>query len=326
VAIVAAIGALLLAPGGVTQPNSASAAFDCATEHQLNVEIRDLDNGNNPVSTAGIVVRISPDPQEADGGGERNYVDNGNNDDSNSIGRVRENEACEANGDSRYTATLADFPDNFECDIVSGQQQFALEADNAGDPVELFVENCETGATATPTGTVTVTVTPTGTPGTAATVTTSASPATISCSGTSIVSIQVRDEDGDPVPPGTAVTITTTLGTVQPSSGQTTDASGNAFVFLGAPANQGGTATVTAKAGDAEGSSTVTINCGAAATATTAPPATVAPGGGGGVISPPNTGDAGLATSARPEWMTYAGIAFLLAAALGAVGIVRVRA
>jgi adhesin/invasin len=319
---------LLLAPGGVTQPNTAFAVFDCNEEHQLNVEIRDLDNGNNPVAMDGIVVRISPDPQDADGGGERNYVDNGNNDDSNSVGRIRENEACEANAGSLYTATLASFPDDFECDIVQGQQTFSLESDNVGDPVELFVENCETGATATPTGTLTVTVTPTGTvtgtPGVAATVTTSASPGSIGCTGTSIVSISVRDADGDPLPPGTAVTITTTLGSVSPSSGQTTDASGNAFLFLTGE-GQGGTATITAKSGNAQGSTTVTINCGAAATATSAPPPTVAPGGGG-VISPPNTGDAGLAEAGTQGWMAFAGVAFLLAATIGAVGIVRARA
>lgn len=328
-AIVAVIGALLVVPGGALQPDSASADFDCNNKYPFQISIRDLDNGNNPVSTAGIVVKVSPDPQTNAGNtpvGSRDYVDNGNNDDSNTVGLIRENEACEANStnsNSIYTATILSYPSDFTCDTVIGEDTFQLTGIQA-DAAELYVGNCTTPATATPTGTLTVTVTPTGTPGAAATVTTSASPGSISCSGTSIVTIQVRDSAGNPVPAGTAVTISTTLGSVSPSAGQTTDASGNAFVFVTGPASQGGVAVVTAKSGNAEGKTELTINCGAAATATTAPPPTVAPGGG--VISPPNTGDGGLADGGSPAWTAFAGLSLLLAAALGAVGIVKVRA
>jgi hypothetical protein len=325
-AIVAVIGALLVVPGGAVRPDTASADYDCNNKHPFQISLRDLDNGNNPVAQPGIVVKVSPDPQLATGGGSRDYVDNGNNDDSNNVAQVRENEACEANNtnqNSLYTATIISYPANYDCDSVVGTQTFAL-TNNAADPVELYVGNCTTPATATPTGTLTVTVTPTGTPGAASTVTTSASPGSISCSGTSIVTIQVRDAGGNPVPAGTAVTITTTLGSVSPSAGQTTDASGNAFVFVTGPANQGGVAVVTAKSGTAEGKTELTVNCGAAATATTAPPPTAVPGGG--VISPPNTGDAGLADGGTPAWTAFAGLSLLLAAALGAIGIVRVRA
>ena len=169
--------------------------------------------------------------------------------------------------------------------------------------------------------------TPTSTPGDAATVTTSASPKAISCSGTSIVTIQVRDEEGEPVPAGTDVEISTTLGSISPSIGETNDDSGNAFVFLTAPEDEGGTATVTATSGDAEGSTDVTINCGTTPTPTTAPPPTVAPGGGGAVISPPNTGSAGLAdTTSGSSWLAFAGLGLLSAAAFGVVSVAKVRA
>jgi hypothetical protein len=320
-AIVAVLGALLLAPGGVTQPQTASAAIDCgASPGIIQVKIRDLDNGSNPVAMEGITITIDPDP--IDGAGTRSYVDGGTNDDSNTVGTIRENSACPS-GANDYNVSITDFPDDYQCEIVNGDDDFGVEAGQLTE-VELLVGNCT--AAGTPTATATATGTVTTTPGPASTVTTSASPGSISCSGTSIVTIQVRDSDGDPVPAGTTVTINSTLGTVAPTSGQTTDASGNAFVFLTAPANQGGTATVTAISGSAQGSTTVTINCGTTPTptSTTAPPPTVS---GGGVISPPNTGDAGLAdASASTNWIAFAGIAMVAVAVFGAVGIVKVRA
>ena len=320
-AILAAFGAILLVPGGATQPQTASAAVDCnGSVGIIQVLIRDLDNGGDPVTTAGISVRIEPDP--TDNAGTGIYTDNGSSDDSNAVGTIRENSACPSSGND-YNASIVDFPDSISCDVINTNgEDFGVQSGKVTQ-VELYVGNCETGTvTATPTATGTVT----STPGPAATVTTDASPSTISCSGTSIVTIQVRDSSGDPVPPGTTVTITTTLGTVEPSAGQTTDESGNAFVFLTAPANQGGTAVVTAKAGDAQGTTNVTVNCGAATpTATTAPPPTTTTGTG--VISPPNTGDAGLADNASgSNWFAFAGIGLLVAAAMGAIGIVKVRA
>jgi hypothetical protein len=329
-AIVAVLGALLLAPGGATQPNSASAEFtDCPSDQgTLIIEIVD-DDTNDPITVEGSRVEISPDPVDA--AGARDYVDGGADDGDDDPGVITVINACADDGNAptgEYTATLESLPGALaDCDDVDlSDTDFAPE-DGESQSLTLVVDCSDVDPTATPTTSVTVTPTGTitGTPGAAATVTTSASPGTISCSGTSIVTIQVRDADGDPVPAGTAVTIATTLGSVSPTSGQTTDASGNAFVFLTAPANQGGTATVTAESGSAEGSTTVTINCGAAATATSAPPATVAPGGGG-VISPPNTGDAGLAEAGTQGWIAFAGVAFLLAATVGAVGIVRARA
>ena len=319
-AVVAALGVLLLVPGGATQPQSASAVIDCnEPTGVIQVQIRDLDNSNNPVSQAGITVLINPDPQDDDA--TREYVDNGANDDSPTIGTIRENEACSSDAED-YTVSIVEFPTNFECDTIIDSQDLEVTA-NAVNTVELFVGNCETGATSTPTGTLTVTATVTGTVGPAATVTTNASPAAVSCSGTSIVTIQVRDAAGNPVQAGTAVQIAASMGSVSPSSGQTTDASGAAFVFFTAPANQGGTATITAVSGSASGQTTVTVNCGTAATATTAPPPTVSPGGG--VISPPNTGDAGLAASSN-GWTALAAVGFLVLVTIGALAIVRVRA
>lgn len=234
--------------------------------------------------------------------------------DETSTGFIVDTEPLDEDENPESITTTFSF--TIDCDE---NEDIVVSVDDAVDDDVETIE-CTEGATATPTGTATVAA------GDAATVTTSASPKSISCSGTSIVTIQVRDEEGDPVPPGTTVEITTTLGTVSPSSGQTTDASGNAFVFLTAPATQGGTATVTAESGDAEGSTTVTINCGSTPTATTAPPPTVRPGGGG-VISPPNTGSAGLAGgSASTSWLAFAGIGLLAAAAIGAVGVAKVRA
>jgi hypothetical protein len=143
----------------------------------------------------------------------------------------------------------------------------------------------------------------------------------VNCNGTSIVTIQVRSAGGQPVAVGTAVTITASIGSVSPSSGQTTSADGSVFVFYTAPSNAGGAATITAKAGNAQGTATVQVNC-AGATATAAPPPpTVAPG----VISPPNTGDAGIA-SKHTDWTPFAGIVVIVATLIGgAVAAVKTR-
>jgi hypothetical protein len=162
------------------------------------------------------------------------------------------------------------------------------------------------------------------TAGAAATVVAQASPSTVNCNGTSIVTIQVKTAGGTPVAVGTAVTIQASIGSVSPSSGQTTSADGSVFVFYTAPSNAGGAATITARAGNAQGTATVTVNCAAAqptATAPSAPPPTVNPGS----ISPPNTGDAGIASD-RTDWTPFAGIAVIVATLIGgAVAAVKTR-
>jgi hypothetical protein len=161
----------------------------------------------------------------------------------------------------------------------------------------------------------------TPTVGAAATVVAQASPSTVNCNGTSIVTIQVKGANGQPVAVGTNVTIQASIGSVSPSSGQTTSADGSVFVFYTAPSNAGGAATITARAGNAQGTATVTVNCAAPAPTTAPPPPTVSPG----VITPPSTGDAGIGSD-RTDWTPFAGIAVIVATLIGgAVAAVKTR-
>jgi hypothetical protein len=203
--------------------------------------------------------------------------------------------------DDDFTTT---FTVEWECE--DGDVLTVTAEDEDDDTTEEF----ECGAGVTPTV------------GAAATVVAQASPSTVNCNGTSIVTIQVKTAGGTPVAVGTAVTIQASIGSVSPSSGQTTSADGSVFVFYTAPSNAGGAATITARAGNAQGTATVTVNCAAAQpTATTAPPPTVNPGS----ISPPNTGDAGIASD-RTDWTPFAGIAVIVATLIGgAVAAVKTR-
>jgi hypothetical protein len=303
-AAVAVLGAMAILPGGVTHPTTASAAVDCnAGTHDLKVVIED-DNTSDPILTAGAKVTISPDPQDATG--TRTFTDNGSNDDSDTIGEILQSDACEASGASDYTITLDSVPDVYEdCDLPDPVSTNLT----ANKTITLTLENCDE-----------ITPTPAASPttGIAATVVAQASPNTVSCNGTSIVTIQVKNAQGSPVAVGTQVTIQANIGQVSPSSGQTTSADGSVFVFYTAPSNQGGAATITAKAGNAQGTATVTVNCNAAPTATTAPPPTVNPGS----ISPPNTGDAGLANGSSDSWIPFAGIAAIVATLAGGLALV----
>jgi len=138
----------------------------------------------------------------------------------------------------------------------------------------------------------------------------------LSCANTAIVTVIVRDANGQPVAAGTLVNIQASIGAVSPTSGQTTS-NGTLTVFYTAPQSQGGTATITATAGTASGSANITINCGAGIQAQ---PPTTAPGG----IRPPSTGDGGIA--AGSSWRTYAGIALIVASVLATLALVRPRA
>ena len=308
----AVLGAFALLPGGskLASPAPAFAAIDCNTNFDLTVKIED-DNTSDPIVLAGARVIISPDPQ--DGTGTRTFTDNGSNDDSAAVGEIMQADACEVTNSGgaplEYTITIDSVPAAYEdCDLP-GAVTTTLTADKI---VTLTLDNCEP---ITPTPSVSPTV------GAAATVIAQASPSTVNCNGTSIVTIQVRTAGGTPVAVGTAVQISASIGSVSPSSGQTTSADGSVFVFFTAPSNAGGAATITAKAGNAQGTATVQVNC-ASATATSAPPPpTVAPG----VISPPNTGDAGIA-SKHTDWTPFAGIAVLVATLIGgAVAAVKTR-
>ena len=96
-----------------------------------------------------------------------------------------------------------------------------------------------------------------------------------------------------------------------------------------APTNLGGTVTITATSGSISGSANVTVNCGqpaAPATAPAAPQPTIsAPRTGTGTssITPPNTGDAGLAGAMA--WQGYAGIGLIVVSLVSAFALVRPR-
>jgi hypothetical protein len=72
---------------------------------------------------------------------------------------------------------------------------------------------------------------------------------------------------------------------------------GYATATYTAPSNTNGTATITATSGQGSGYATVTFTCTTTAPAAPSAPVYVPPSAGVpiGVITPPNTGDAGLA-------------------------------
>jgi len=131
---------------------------------------------------------------------------------------------------------------------------------------------------------------------TAAAVTVSASPASTTCTSPSSISVTVKDVNGNLAPNGTSVTVSASTGTVSPNVMTTTG--GYATTTFAAPASSNGTATVTATSGTGTGYATVAFTCTSAApsTSTTSPvyPPAVSYPVGPSVITPPNTGDAGL--------------------------------
>jgi len=132
---------------------------------------------------------------------------------------------------------------------------------------------------------------------TAAAVTVSASPASTVCTSPSSISVTVKDATGNIAPDGTSVTVSASTGTVSPNVVST--AGGYATTTFAAPANSNGTATVTASSGTGTGYATVAFTCTTAAAAPVSPASPVYPPAvaypiGPSIITPPNTGDAGL--------------------------------
>jgi len=126
----------------------------------------------------------------------------------------------------------------------------------------------------------------------------SASPS-VTCGGTSSVTIRVVGANGQTVADGTSVALAASVGTLSPASGSTV--SGAVTATYTAPAAVPATSvTLRATAGAASNTTGVSITCASTtAPATTAPVAAPsysppAPPAGNLVISPPNTGDAGL--------------------------------
>lgn len=315
-----ALGVFALLPGGSNnpvKPGIAEAAFDCTTTHRIRVIIRNDDTGAN-LTLGGSRVRISPDPQNATGGGTRTYVDNGSNDPNPAAGVIDEPDACRATESSSYTLTLLEVPQG--CSIV-GSGVETLQDVTANRQVTFHVEDCDLTPTPTPTTTATVTPTPTATstPAAPSQATVSAAPTSLNCNGSSFITAVFRDAAGNPVPNGTQVTITANIGSVSPSTASTNG--GSVLVLYTAPATSGGTATITATAGGVSGTATITVNC-VQATNTPVPPTPTSPPAGG-VIVPPATGDGGLAAGGPAR--LYGGIALIALSLLGALAVLRPR-
>lgn len=319
-AAVFALGLVMLVPGTIshpTQPQTASAACTNSTG-RLQITITD-NNTDNFIPVVGSRIRISPNP-DTDTSSET--VTDGTAPDVNAAtGVIRLEGMCV---EETYNVQLLSLPSPYtNCDYVNDSD--SIDLTNASLRTLDLTVDCS-NVNITPTATVTTTATPTTTVGPASGLTISASPATLGCNGTSIITVQVKDASGNAVAAGTAVTLTASQGSVSPTSG-TTASDGSLFVFYSATGNANGAVTVGATAGSATGNVTVTVNCSAVPTSTTAPPPTVAPTvSGGGVISPPNTGSAGLAKSDNGiGWQTYGGIVLVIASALGALVLVRSR-
>jgi hypothetical protein len=135
---------------------------------------------------------------------------------------------------------------------------------------------------------------PTTTYTTASAITVSASPASVTCTSPSTISVTVKDAAGNLAPNGTSVTISASTGTISPNV--VSSSGGYATTTFVAPDNANGTATVTATSGQGSGYATVSFSCTGVSTTSPSVPVYVPPATYPiGIISPPNTGDAGLA-------------------------------
>jgi hypothetical protein len=196
-----------------------------------------------------------------------------------------------------------------DCDIVDGSDSGKVAVNGTAD-LKLEVDCTGVGPTPTvgPTGTPTPTATPAGPNKLSAT----ASPLQVSCSGTSVITVAIRD-GADNAIAGSPVALTTTFGTLSPGGAQVSNAAGNVTVFFTAPASSGGIATITAISGSLKDTASVSVQCGSVAAISSVTPAP----GGTGVIRPPNTGDAGLASTDRHITRIVALTVFVAAVAVG---------
>jgi hypothetical protein len=230
-------------------PRGAEAALDCSDRHRLRVDIID-DETDDLVGVAGSRVNVSPDPR--DGVGERDYIDNGANDDSTTTGRIEETEACEISAampdPTAYTVTVEALPEN--CALDTGEVAAKSGSLTANSTVTFMVE-CSIA---------TVKVIP--------------EQLFLSCNGRTDVRIEVK-VDGDPAPDGTDVHVTTTIGSVSPVNPDTDD--GIAETNFRAPSTSG-TATIQAETLGVTGSATVQVTCGVAGPASLGFPQAVCDG------------------------------------------------
>jgi len=317
------MGAFALLPGGAARPDTASADISSVTLDGVAL----TDGGSaqvvNEDELSLVITLASPRPSavEASFSGVAGTSSVSLNFEDCTDNSAPAADDCEVDsGDGTEDIVVSDPTASGTSGLQTVTLTVVFECESS-DPMVLSISETDGGGDEL---TATITCGPPTTPttGPAATVVAQASPSTVNCNGTSIVTIQVRSAGGQPVAIGTAVTISASIGSVSPSSGQTTSADGSVFVFYTAPSNVGGAATITARAGNAQGTATVQVNCAAAATATTAPPPpTVAPG----VISPPNTGEAGIA-SEHTDWTPFAAVAVIVVTLVGgAVAAVKTR-
>jgi hypothetical protein len=206
-----------------------------------------------------------------------------------------------------------------ECNSIT----YDITASQDGDQdVDSDAIICTAGTT-TPTATTTpATATATATPGVPASGQGSAAPNTVSCNGSAFVTFVFRTATGAPVANGTQVNLSASIGTISPAVTVINDGNGGFLAVYTAPSNQGGTATLTAVAGGVTATTQIAVNCAVstpAPTATPAPPPTLPPASG---ITPPATGDAGLAAG-LPAWRFYGGLALIAAALAGTLAVLR---
>jgi hypothetical protein len=149
----------------------------------------------------------------------------------------------------------------------------------------------------------------------AATIGISASPSSLNCGSASTVAVTVRDASGNMAIDGTSVNLSASMGTISPTTGITSG--GNINAVYTAPSS-GGTAVITASSGSASGQATVTVSCASAPSASipSAPPVYVPPAIGTAIF-PPNTGDAGLASSSGSSSRLPAALAVALTVLAG---------
>jgi hypothetical protein len=161
-------------------------------------------------------------------------------------------------------------------------------------------------------------------------------PATSTCGNPVTATATVTDAAGKPVSDGTQVFFTTTTATgtqggTEGAQGAATTVNGVASVTLSIDPMDAGTHTVSARTGgnDLAGaavavvSTSSTVSCSAVAAA--APSVTAPRTGQGPTITPPNTGDAGLASSSSSSFGFAALAAVVVMALAGAVRFGAVR-
>lgn len=317
-----AVGLFMLLPGGATRPTAVDAVQDCSEDNGTTIIITIIDDDtNDPLEVAGSEVEIIPDPFDDDGGGSPEFVDLGpgsdpddDEDQDDDPGVIELVDICgndEDDPQDTFSVELSSLPDVADDCEINIDEVNDIEFPQDGDDVEVELEvDCDGVDLSTPT--------PTSEVGPPATIEVSSSNDDLGCGATSIITIVVSDEDGEPVEEGTLVNIVADKGSVSPASGQLT-ADSSLFVFYTAPTNQGGEATITAASGSAVGETTVDIDCNNEPTQ--APPPTTAPSGG---IQPPNTGDGGLSSS-NNSWQPYAGVAIILSSVIATLAVIRPR-